>query len=406
MSKKRGARFERLIVRRYLQPESKVGFLSLIVLLSRLGIILGVAALIIVLSVMASFRQDILEAVIGASGHIEVSRVDGALMPLSLRKVLSSAHGKVLPVVGGQAVLISEQGSLPVEVIGIRQEDSAFLPQFDISSFGGEGWPFHIDFGTSAALGLKEGDTVKLVLPQGQITPVGWSPRIKTLDIEGAFPSPDGGHFALLPFDKTQIFFRQKEGVSHFLIMLEDLKQTEQVSYNLSKLLKEEYSVKTWAQLNSALVVALKVERLVMGVILSLVILIAAFNIVSSQMMLVKSKAGGIAILRTMGASRMQVMLCFIRAGTRLGFMGALIGGALGVGISLGLQELLAFIEYWMGLDNMPSVLAYLSSVEPIVNPLQVILSMAFALTLSVFATLYPAWQAGRVNPARVLRYE
>ena len=395
------------------------GFISFISGVSMLGIALGVAALIIVLSVMNGFQKEVRDRMLGVVSHIEIYAAGGQALP-DVAQTLAQArtHPQVIgaaPFIASQALLArgDEMKGLMVRGIDPALEHevtdlavgarSAWMPQLQPGSFG-------IVLGAELArsLGVRVGDGVTLVAPNGQVTPAGVVPRLKQMTVVGTF---DSGHFeydsamALVHWQDAAKIFRL-EGPSGVRLKLRDLHQARQVAQDLSRTLTGDLYIRDWTRQNRTWFAAVQVEKRMMFIILTLIVAVAAFNLVSTLVMTVTDKRADIAILRTLGASPASVMGIFVVQGAMVGIIGTLAGLLLGLGVAFNIDVLVPALERALGATFLPQDI-YLISRMPSDPQMADILPVALiALVLSFLATLYPSWRASRVNPAEALRYE
>ncbi|UKV16721.1 lipoprotein-releasing ABC transporter permease subunit [Thalassospiraceae bacterium SW-3-3] len=412
--------FERLVAFRYLRPRRQEGFVSVIAIFSLLGIMLGVATLIIVMSVMNGFRAELLGRILGLNGHISVyaQSPDGLPNYDAIEKKIAETGNVTLvtPVVEGQVLASNNGRSTGAIVRGVRAEDIAKRATIadnivfgSLDDFKGEDT---VIMGARLAmkLGVGVGDDVNLISPKGNVTAFGSVPRVRAYKVVGLFDigmyEYDSG-FIFMPLDAAQVYFRLPEKISHFEVMLEDPSRlSSSMNDLLSNLSGEHLRLVNWQQSNSSFFNALQVERNVMFLILTLIILVAAFNIISGMVMLVKDKGRDIAILRTMGATRSSVMRIFFLAGASIGVVGTLSGLILGVLFCLNIENIRQFIQSLTGADLFNAEIYFLSQLPADMDVSEVVLVCVMSLTLSFLATVYPAWRASRLDPVEALRYE
>ena len=395
------------------------GFISFISGVSMMGIGLGVAALIIVLSVMNGFQKEVRDRMLGVVSHIEVYAVDAAAvadMPGLLSRL--KAHPQVLgaaPFITAQALLARGEDMKGVLVRGI---DPALEPEVsDLSNETQAGvlqrlqpGEFSLVLGRDLAnnLGLQSGDPVTLVSPSGQVTPAGVVPRMKQMGVVGTFSS---GHYeydsalALMHVEDAARMFRL-EGPSGVRLKLRDLHQAREVARDLQLDLGPQFFVRDWTQQNKTWFAAVQVEKRMMFIILTLIVAVAAFNLVSTLVMTVTDKRADIAILRTLGASPRSIMGIFVVQGATVGVIGTFSGLALGLLVAFNIDVIVPALEKLFNASFLPRDIYLISRMpsEPLASD---ILPVAIiSLVLAFVATLYPSWRASQVNPAEALRYE
>jgi len=411
------APFEWMLCRRYLHARRKEGFISVIAGFSFLGIMLGVATLIIVMSVMNGFRTELLGKVLGFNGHITVVSLQGPLQNFDavaerIRPVLGVKS--VVPMVEGQAMASGPRGNSGVLVRGFRKQDISTLNGIGDSLRSGSLEAFASKNGVligarlARKLGVEVGDKLSLITPRGNVTPFGVTPRIKGYQVAAIYSigmtEYDSG-FVFMPLKESQLYFNKGKGVSALEIRLDDPDQAQEVRTNISKVVQAPVSISTWQEVNSSFFNALQVERNVMFLILTLIVLVAALNIVSGLIMLVKDKSSDIAILRTMGATRGAIMRIFFITGASIGVVGTLAGFVLGTVFCLYIEDIRQFLSSLSGTELFSPEIYYLSRLPAEINPTEVASVVLMALVLSFVATLYPSWRAARIDPVEALRY-
>lgn len=399
------------------------GFISFISGVSMLGIALGVAALIIVLSVMNGFQKEVRDRMLGVVSHIEIHSADGLALPDTERTLdLVRQHPEVLgaaPFIASQALLARGEDMKGALLRGIvpglegQVTDLAAGLQQDLLQrlVPGE---FGIVLGRELArqLGVRVGDPVTLIAPSGQITPAGVLPRMKQMRVVALFNSGhyeyDSGLALLHVADAARIF--RLEGATGIRVKLKDLHQAREVASDLVATLSRDQDhdliVRDWTQQNRTWFAAVQLEKRMMFIILTLIVAVAAFNLVSTLVMTVTDKRADIAILRTLGASPASIMGVFMVQGSLVGVIGTLAGLALGLGVAFNIDVLVPALERLLQASFLPQDIYLISRMpsEPLASD---ILPIALiSLVLAFAATLYPSWRASRVNPAEALRYE
>jgi lipoprotein-releasing system permease protein len=412
------APFEWMIALRYLRARRKEGFVSVISVISLIGIALGVATLIIVMSVMYGFRHELLSRILGLNGHVVVQSLSGPLtnyedLAAKLRAVSGVTHAT--PVVDGQVMASANGINSGALVRGIARDDlrqfttvSTKLSPSALARFQG-GDSVIVGYRLAQKLGLLPGMNITLIAPEGNVTPFGTTPRVKTYSIAGTFNigmSEYDATFVFMPLDEAQLYFNMNGSVSDLEVMVTNPDNLGSVIPAISRTVGPHMRIVTWQDMNSSLFGALQVERNVMFLILTLIILVAALNIVSGLVMLVKDKGGDIAILRTMGAARGAVMRVFFIAGASIGVLGTITGLIIGVVFCSYIEEIRQFLSSLTGTTLFNPEIYFLSKMPAEMDMGEVIAVVAMALSLSFLATLYPSWRAARLDPVEALRYE
>jgi len=409
--------FERMVAFRYLRARRQEGFVSVIAIFSLLGIALGVATLIIVMAVMNGFRTELVGRILGLNGHLAVygegasfSDFDAAAAKVrQVPGVLSAT-----PLVEGQVMATSAAGAAGAVVRGIRPNDiraraliAGHIVAGSLAQFGDDG----VAIGDRLAhrLGLGVGGRVTLIAPEGTDTAFGTVPRLKTYRIAALF---DVGYyeydnsFIYVPLDAAQVFFRLPNAVSYLEVFVADADQSSAEAHLVAAALGGQVRILDWQHANSGIVAAVEIERNVMFLILTLIILVAAFNIISGMIMMVKDKGRDIAILRTMGASRGMVLRIFMLSGASIGVVGTLLGFVLGVLVTRNLEAIREFLQNILQVKLFAAEIYFFTRIPARIEPGEVATVVIMALALSFLATLYPSWRAARLDPVEGLRYE
>lgn len=411
--------FEWMLSLRYLRAHRKEGFISVITGFSFVGIMLGVATLIIVMAVMNGFRAELLGKIMGFNGHVVAQMPGGVLKGFdSTAARFKKVDGVIAayPFVQGQVMSSTKQATSGVVVRGMRGSDLEKLPALigklrvgTFANFDGSGG---IAIGSRLALkhGVGLGDKLTLISPDGPATPFGKAPRIKSYPVRAIFQigmSEYDGLFVFMPLAEAQLYLNVgNDGVTGIEVMVKNPDQVAKYRELLRKAGGGNISLTTWQQSNRSFFNALQVERNVMFLILTLIVLVAALNIVSGLVMLVKDKTRDIAILRTMGATRGAVMRVFFITGAAIGVGGTVAGVALGTVFCLNIETIRQFISKLTGTELFAPELYYLSQLPAKLEVNEVMTVAAMALFLSLLATLYPSWRAARLDPVEALRYE
>lgn len=409
---------EWMIAWRYMRARRAEGFISVIAGFSLLGIALGVATLIIVLSVMNGFRIELLDRILGLNGHIAVVTATGTVSnynPLAERVRVVDGVLSVTPLVEGQILATNGGRSAGAVVRGLTPEDLMSRPSIadnirlgSLTNFNGND---AIVLGSRLArtLGAIPGDKVTLVSPKGTVTAFGTVPRLQAYTVVATFEVgmfEFDSSFIFMPLEAAQKYFRMGDTVSQLEIFVEDPDNLLRQRTAIGAALGAEHRLFDWQQSNRSFFNALQVERNVMFLILTLIILVAAFNIISSLIMLVKDKGSAIAILRTVGASRGTIMRVFFIVGTSIGVVGTASGTVLGLLFAHNIESLRRAIESLTGNDLFAAEIYFLSQLPAEVDTGEVIMVVSMALGLSILATLYPSWRASRLDPVEALRNE
>jgi lipoprotein-releasing system permease protein len=403
---------------RYLRARRREGFISVIAGFSFIGIMLGVATLIIVMAVMNGFRQELLSKILGLNGHLLIQPLESPLTDYAaVADRVSKVDGIYLaaPLVEGQALASSPFNASGVVVRGMLGADVAKLSQ--ISSNIKQGTLDGFDNGQGLAIGsrlaeqlsVRAGDNITLVSPRGAVTPMGTTPRIKAYKIAAVFEigmSEYDSAFVFMPLSEAQAYFNRAGDVTAIEIYTDDPDHIDRFRQSVTDAAARPIYMIDWRQRNATFFNALQVERNVMFLILTLIVLVAALNIVSGLIMLVKDKGSDIAILRTMGATQGAMMRVFLITGASIGVVGTFVGFLLGTIVCLNIEEIRRFLSWLTNTQLFPPELYFLSKLPADMNLKETLAVLVMALGLSLLATLYPSWRAARLDPVEALRYE
>jgi lipoprotein-releasing system permease protein len=411
--------YELLIGLRYTRAKRRNHFISFISLISMLGIGLGVAALIIVLSVMNGFQKEIRARILGVTPHIQISTENGVMSDWQTILNLVAHFPKVsaaAPFVNGQGMLSMNDNVQGVMVRGILPDaENRLIGLSDKMKAGSlqalRPDEFGIVLGSdlARALGAHLNDKVLLITPQGQITPAGMLPRLKQFRVIGIFEigmAPYDNSLALVNLNDAQKLFRMGESVSGISVQLDNLDLAPQVASEIEEQLPKDSYATDWTRQNANYFSVVAMEKKMMFIILSLIVLVAAFNIVSTLVMVVTDKQADIAILRTLGASPGSIMKIFMVQGVLIGLIGMLLGVTAGMLISLNISTVVPFIEHLFGVHFLSKEFYYISELPSDLQHSDVIMVASFSFLISLLATLYPSWRASKTQPAEALRYE
>jgi len=410
---------ERMLAARYVRSRRAEGFISVIAWFSLAGITLGVATLIIVMSVMNGFRAELIGRILGLNGHVAVYAVQSSGIKDFDKLALSLAEMPtviaVTPQIEGQAMVTANEVNVGAVIRGVRWSDLAVrkplwnsLDEAEIAGFRDKGGVL-IGRALSFKLGLKPGDALTLTSAKGEVTAFGTLPKRQRFEIAGIFDV--GMHeydssFVFMPLAVAGDFFGLGDKASGLEIYTSDPQNISGLREMIAADLKPGLRAFDWLERNRSFINALRVERNVMFLILTLIILVAAFNIVSSMIMLVRSKNADIAVLRTMGASGGSIMRIFLMTGASIGLVGTVSGTVLGLLFCWKIGSIQHFIEQWSGAELFAAEIYFLSTLPAKIDLSEVGLVIAMAVGLSFLASLYPAWRASRIAPAEALRYE
>ncbi len=406
------------IAGRYLRARRREGFISVIAVISFLGIMLGVATLIVVIAVMTGFRTDLLDRILGVNGHAIIQPYSGTFDDRqSLAAQLSSIEGVVLanPVVSGQALFSAKNGVRGVVVRGLAEADMATLPSLANSivqgAVAGIGEAQGVMIGQRLAqiYGVNVGDDIALIAPRGTVTPFGITPKIQSFKVHSVFHlglSEYDSSILFMPITTASDFFGIADNGGTIEVTLDNADAVGAVYPDLVRVAGQDAYVLDWRQTNSTLAGALDVERNVMFLILTLILLVAALNIVSGMVMLVRDKGRDIAVLRSMGAKRGMVMRIFFITGASIGVGGTLAGLGLGAVFCAYIEEIRQILIWLTGAELFPADVYFLDQLPAEMRTPDVLRIVGIALTLSFLSTLYPAYRAASLEPVEALRYE
>ncbi|MDD9908731.1 MAG: ABC transporter permease [Ahrensia sp.] len=447
--------FEWMLARRYLGSRRKETFISVISVISFIGIMLGVATLIIVMAVMNGFRTELLDRILGINGHMIAHPAQYELTDYDVvTRQIESVQGviKALPLVEGQVLASGGRGGSGALVRGMYEADlkrlalvgnninEGTLDGFDVAPdlnfpapeeeiiTNPDGTitiaepdesvrpqtvaaPPGVAIGQRMAdsMNLAVGDSITLITPQGNVSAFGTSPRVKSYPVAAIFEmgmSEYDNTFVFMPLAEAQLYFNRGDAVDAIEIFIDDADATEEMTPRIEAAIERPISFSDWRQRNVSIVDALQLERNVMFLILTLILLVATLNIVSGLFMLVKDKGSDIAILRTMGATRGSVMRIFLITGSSIGVFGTLVGVVLGLIFCLNIQAIADFIAWTSGANVWDPTVRFLSQIPAKIDAGETVMVVLMALGLSLLATIFPAWRAARLDPVEALRYE
>jgi lipoprotein-releasing system permease protein len=410
--------FEWIVALRYLRARRQKSFVSVIAGFSFAGIMLGVATLIVVMSVMNGFRQELLNKIVGINGHVFVQATDTPFTDYdAVTKRLEAVPGVklVIPMIEGAAGVSSPFNQSGALVRGISGTDLRRLPGIDGHVVQGSLDDFDKSGGVAIgqrlaeSLGLSIGDQMSVLTAKGAQTPFGVAPRIKSYPVTAIFQigmSEFDSSFVYMPITEAQSYFNKDGEASVIEVFVDDPDHMDAVRLQLDRAIERPAVMTDWRQRNKTFFDALNVERNVMFIILTLIVLVAALNIISGLIMLVKDKSSDIAILRTMGASRGSILRIFLIAGASIGVCGTFAGLLLGVLVASNIEHIRTFLNGLLHTDLFPSELYFLSHLPSVIQPGDVLAVTGMALALSLLATIYPSWRAANLDPVEALRYE
>ena len=403
---------------RYTRAKRRNRFISFISLISMVGIALGVAVLIVVLSVMNGFQTEVRTRILGVASHLLLTGSNGVLSDWQSVARTASEHPRVVaaaPFVQGQGMLTGDRGARGVGVRGVLPESEDKVADFSQHMVSGslealQPGAFGMVLGAdlARALGVLPGDKIALIVPQGVVTPAGVVPRLKQFTVVGTFDvgynEADSG-LALIHLDDAQKLYQMGSQVSGVRLKLQDLFQARSVGYDLTARMPELIGW-DWTRSNPNLFRAVQIEKRMMFIILTLIVAVATFNVVSTLVMLVTDKQADIAILRTLGAAPASILKIFMVQGSVIGVLGTLLGVAGGVALALNIETVVPAIESALGFKFLSKDVYLIPDLPSEVQLDDVIGVALVSLVLAFLATLYPSWRASKVNPAEALRYE
>ena len=413
------SRYERMIARRYLLPGKGEGFIFLVAGISLGAVMLGVMALIVVMSVMNGFRAELFDKVVGLNGHAVVQGYGNRLdnwRPI-LEQVRRTPEVTSASALIEQPLMASHEGRVEAILLrGMPRSDILNNPTIagnvlagSLSSLQPDANNVAIGSRLAELLGLSVGSSITIISPQGRTTPFGTVPRIVDYNVSAIFEVglyDFDKAFVIMPMEEAQNFLLMGDSIGMIEVETADADRVGEILAPLQHAVARRALVNDWRSMNSALFEAIQVERVVMFCILSLIILVAAFNILSSLTMLVRAKTRDIAILRTMGASRRAMLRIFITVGLTIGVLGTIVGTLLGFTILYFRQSLVNFIQLVSGQNLWDPTVRFITELPARTDPFEVMLIVALAIGASFLFTLYPAWKAASTDPVQVLRYE
>lgn len=404
---------------RYTRAKRRNHFISFISLTSMLGIALGVTALITVLSVMNGFQKEVREGILGMASHSIITGVNGSLPDWRelAESVARNEHVIGLaPYIEGQGMLTQGQSVSGTLVRGVLPDEEPKVSYVGEKMIIGslddlQAGEFGIVLGAelARALSVIAGEKVTLVTPQATISPVGILPRLKRFTVVGVFRVGNNEYdsaLALIHLQDAARLFQMPDEVSGLRLKLDDMSAARTVTRQLSQTLSSDYQISDWTRMNANFFRAVEIEKRIMFIILTLIVAVAAFNIVSAMVMVVNDKKGDIAILRTLGATPKSILAIFMVQGTVIGVVGTLLGMLGGITLALNVEIIVPFIEELLGMHFLSPEVYLISEVPSDMHWSDVINVSALAFLLSLLATIYPAWRASRTQPAEALRYE
>jgi lipoprotein-releasing system permease protein len=417
-------KYEWFIGLRYLKAKRKQTFISIITVISIAGVMVGVMALIVVLAVMSGFEKTLKEKILGTQAHLHLLKAtqEGLDQYQEVTKRVEETKGVVsaAPFIISQVMLSSESNVFGVVLKGIDPDRVGRVTELannlkagrleDLKG-GKEGDPPGIILGIELAkhLSVSLNDSIQVISPLGTVTPMGMMPKMKRFRVKGIFYSgmyEFDNSMAYVSLESAQRFFSMGDRVSGIEIKTENIYKVKEVGREIRRKMGFPFWTKDWMEMNRNLFSALRLEKIAMFIILVLIVLVAAFNIISTLIMVVMEKNKDIAILKSMGASSSSILKIFTIEGGVIGVVGTVLGTILGLGAAFNLEKITDFVERLFGFKILSSDVYYIDKLPSQVNPLDVILIVLTAVLISLLATLYPSWRASKLDPAEALRYE
>ena len=415
-------RYEWFIGLRYLKAKRKQTFISIITVISIVGVAVGVMTLIVVLAVMSGFEKTLKEKILGTQAHLTLLKAgqEGMGDYEEVTKKVGEVKGVVsaAPVIYSQVMLSSESNVSGVVLKGIDPDLEGKVTELAhnmkvgrLQDLKGESDSPGIILGVELAkqLGVSPNDAIQVISPLGTMTPMGMMPKMKRFRVKGIFYSgmyEFDNTFAYISIESAQRFFNMDSRVTGIEIKTDEIYKVKEIGKEIRQKLGFPFWTKDWMEMNRNLFTALKLEKVAMFIILVLIVLVAAFNIISTLIMVVMEKNKDIAILKSMGAPPKGILKIFVIEGLVIGVVGTVLGAILGLVIALNLEKVSGFVENLFGFKFLPRDVYYIDKLPSQVNPLDVGLIMMTAILITLLATLYPSWRASKLDPAEALRYE